>query len=133
MMMKRRSILKGFAAFGAAPFLPASLTQALAAGGDTIRFAIAKPAGDMNPHVYKGLWGAQDLMFEPLITYGPGGALQPGLASEWELSADGKVLKLALREGVTFHDGTPWNGDAGDSGRPQRRDAFQGGPAQPAV
>ncbi|MES2433146.1 MAG: ABC transporter substrate-binding protein [Pseudomonadota bacterium] len=111
-MMKRRSILKGFAAVAATPFLPGYLTHALAAEGDTIRFAIGKPAGDMNPHVYKGLWGAQDLMFEPLITYDKGGELLPGLATKWELSADGRVLKLDLREGVTFHDGAPWNAEA---------------------
>lgn len=60
----------------------------------------------------KVFWGAQDLMFEPLITYDKGGELLPGLATKWEASADGRVLKLDLREGVSFHDGAPWNADA---------------------
>ena len=88
------------------------LTQAQAAEGDVVRFAIAKPAGDLNPHVYQGLWGVQDLMFEPLIVYGRDGKLEPGLASAWQLSEDGRVLRLELRKGVTFQDGAPWNAEA---------------------
>ena len=77
-----------------------------------VRFAIAKAAGDTNPHVYKGLWGIQDLMFEPLVGYGPGGELSPVLAESWDLEEDGRVLRFHLRKGVTFHDGTPWNAAA---------------------
>jgi len=36
---------------------------------------------------------------------------RPGLAEAWEF-ADPKTLMLKLREGVTFHDGTPFNADA---------------------
>jgi nickel transport system substrate-binding protein len=111
-MMKRRSFLKALGAAAPLSFVPGVLSRAFAATDDTIRFAIAKPAGDLNPHVYKGLWGVQDLIFEPLIAYGPEGALQPALASAWEVSADGKALALTLREGVTFQDGAPWNAAA---------------------
>ena len=107
--MNRRNALKGLAATGLLPFMPGKLRQAQAAEGDVVRFAIAKPAGDLNPHVYQGLWGVQDLMFEPLIVYGRDGKLEPGLASAWQLSEDGRVLRLELRKGVTFQDGAPWN------------------------
>jgi peptide/nickel transport system substrate-binding protein len=36
----------------------------------------------------------------------------PGLATKWEFSPDGKALDLQLREGVTFHDGTPFDAEA---------------------
>ncbi|MCF7550526.1 ABC transporter substrate-binding protein [Pseudonocardia sp. WMMC193] len=36
----------------------------------------------------------------------------PGLATSWEFSPDGKALDLRLREGVTFHDGTPFDAAA---------------------
>ena len=35
--------------------------------------------------------------------------LVPGLAIEWEWVDDDTALQLALREGVTFHDGTPFD------------------------
>ena len=36
----------------------------------------------------------------------------PWLATTWEQSADGLTWRLTLREGVTFHDGTPFNAEA---------------------
>lgn len=36
----------------------------------------------------------------------------PGLAESWEVSDDGMTWTFHLREGVTFHDGEPWNADA---------------------
>jgi len=32
---------------------------------------------------------------------------EPGLAETWTVSADGLVWTFKIREGVTFHDGTP--------------------------
>jgi len=48
-------------------------------------------------------------MFDTLIdldleTY----ELVPGLARDWSVSDDGKVITLHLREGVAWHDGTPF-------------------------
>jgi peptide/nickel transport system substrate-binding protein len=36
----------------------------------------------------------------------------PGLAEEWNVSEDGLEWTFNLREGVTFHDGTPFNAEA---------------------
>ncbi|MGW9230191.1 ABC transporter substrate-binding protein [Pseudorhizobium sp. NPDC055634] len=36
----------------------------------------------------------------------------PQLATEWTWSDDATTLTMKLREGVTFHDGTPFNADA---------------------
>ncbi len=49
---------------------------------------------------------------QPLIYLDVDGTLQPSLAVDWEASEDGRVWTLHLREGVTFHDGTPFNAEA---------------------
>lgn len=36
----------------------------------------------------------------------------PALAESWEVTEDGLEYTFFLREGVAFHDGTPWNADA---------------------
>jgi peptide/nickel transport system permease protein/peptide/nickel transport system substrate-binding protein len=37
---------------------------------------------------------------------------KPGLATSWKWSDDNRTLEMTLREGVTFHDGTPFNAEA---------------------
>lgn len=45
-------------------------------------------------------------VFEGLTRFGPDGSINPGLATSWDVSEDGKVYTFHLAEGVTFHDGT---------------------------
>ncbi|MEN3614861.1 ABC transporter substrate-binding protein [Plantactinospora sp. ZYX-F-223] len=37
---------------------------------------------------------------------------QPGLATSWQVSADGRTVDFELRPGVEFHDGTPFDEQA---------------------
>ncbi|BBG05345.1 MULTISPECIES: ABC transporter substrate-binding protein [Pseudonocardia] len=53
-----------------------------------------------------------DVVYESLIGRTPAGDIEPGLATEWELSDDNRVLDLTLREGVTFTDGAPFDSAA---------------------
>ena len=116
MPINRRSFLSGASrllAVSAASSIIPSIVSASELR-DTLRIAIAKPAGDLNPHKYTGLWGVQDLLFEPLVKYGHDGQIEPGLATEWAVEDGGKLLKLTLRAGVTFHDGAPFDAEAAD-------------------
>ncbi len=40
------------------------------------------------------------------------GSINPWLADSWEISEDGLEYTFTLKEGVTFHDGTPFNAEA---------------------
>lgn len=54
-------------------------------------------------------------VYEPLLWYNPpGGETQftPALATGWSVSDDGLAWTFKLREGVTFHDGEPFNAAA---------------------
>ena len=51
-------------------------------------------------------------MFDTLVWLTPDFQLTPGLATKWEVSPDGKTYTFTLREGVTFHDGTPFDAAA---------------------
>lgn len=51
-------------------------------------------------------------LFDSLLSMGPDGSLYPGLASSWEPSSDYSEFTFALRDDVTFHDGTPFKADA---------------------
>jgi peptide/nickel transport system substrate-binding protein len=52
-------------------------------------------------------------LYEGLLRYQPGTLeVGPALAESWEVSDDGTVYTFNLREGVTFHDGTPFNAEA---------------------
>ena len=49
-------------------------------------------------------------VFEPLIRFDPKFQPQPALAESWK-AIDEKTWEIKLREGVTFHDGSPFTAD----------------------
>jgi peptide/nickel transport system substrate-binding protein len=51
------------------------------------------------------------LVFNTLVKYAPDFSIRPELAKSWKTSPDGKRIVFTLQEGVTFHDGTPFNAD----------------------
>ena len=54
-----------------------------------------------------------EILFEGLARWRPGTTdVQPGLATAWQVSADGLRWTFELRPGVVFHDGTPLDADA---------------------
>ena len=50
-------------------------------------------------------------VYDRLFRQAPDGETLPGLAESWEFSDDALTLTLNIRQGVTFHDGTPLTTD----------------------
>ena len=74
----------------------------------------AEPVDTLNP----ATTGARDVgpidvnIFDTLVWITPDFKLTPDLATGWSVSADGKTYTFTLRQGVTFHDGAPFDADA---------------------
>ena len=106
--MKLRSLLLAFLlllpATGAAQNQGGELTIA-------IRFA---DLGTLDTHVTNLTQAAYvfNHFFEKLIYLDEAGNLLPWLATDWVPNADLTEWTLTLREGVTFHDGTPFDAAA---------------------
>ncbi|MDI9915359.1 ABC transporter substrate-binding protein [Rhodococcus sp. IEGM 1379] len=51
-------------------------------------------------------------VYDALINIDESGNFVPGLATQWELSADGRTFDMTLRQGVTFQDGAEFDASA---------------------
>jgi peptide/nickel transport system substrate-binding protein len=88
--------------------------EASASGGDLVFGTAADPVVLDGALVSDGeSLRAIDQIYETLVSLKPGTTeLEPGLASSWEISEDGLEYTFTLQEGVTFHDGEPFNAEA---------------------
>src|SRR5918911_48100 len=81
-----------------------------AQGRRELRVGVSGVPGSLDPA--SALDGAVPLIarqvFDTLVTYRSGSTdVEPGLATRWAVSRDGLTWSFTLRNGVTFHDGTP--------------------------
>ncbi|MDQ3411559.1 MAG: ABC transporter substrate-binding protein, partial [Chloroflexota bacterium] len=53
------------------------------------------------------IWRVVEHIYEGLTRVRPDLSIEPSLAESWEIAEDGLTYTFALRQGVTFHDGTP--------------------------
>ena len=68
----------------------------------------------IDPHVtnFTQVGWMTPVFTDTLVSQDVDGNFYPGLAKSWESKDLGKVWIFHLREGVKFHDGTPWNAEA---------------------
>src|SRR5262249_53408241 len=81
--------------------------------GGTLVVAVANPIAATEPGLYQTNEEQEALanVFESLVTTDPQGHPMPALCEKWTLDAEGAV-RLFLRPGVVFSDGTPLNAAA---------------------
>lgn len=84
-----------------------------ATAGGVLRVVHINTPSRLDPHLATSGFDHYLLypMFDRLVHFDPEMAPVPGLAESWEYP-DPQTLVLRLREGVTFHDGTPLDADA---------------------
>lgn len=104
----RRFLLAGAVALTALATAPALSAQEAQKGGTLVLASVHKPR-HLNSAVQSGVATAVPAaqIFATLLRYGEDFTPQPYLAESWEFSEDSKVLTLKLRQGATFHDGSP--------------------------
>jgi len=83
--------------------------QPLVGGALTIGFPAAAEPATLHPWLTTG--AGPDLLagvMDGLLRWDADQRLQPALATGFDLSQDGRTYTFTLRDGVTFHDGTPF-------------------------
>ena len=97
---------------GAAALTVAAASAQELAEEDTITIGLASEATAIDPHFHNLTPNNQiaKMIFDNLINQGPRQELEPGLATEWG-PIDDLTWEFKLREGVTFHDGSPFTAD----------------------
>src|SRR5436853_293395 len=85
---------------------------AAAAEAKTFRWANDGDANSMDPYARQEtfLLLFDQSMYEPLLRWDRQMKLSPGLATEWK-QTDSTIWRFKLRQGVKFHDGTPFTAD----------------------
>ncbi|AKS45859.1 peptide/nickel transport system substrate-binding protein [Octadecabacter temperatus] len=70
------------------------------------------PTFPLNPDqaIPAGTMAQLTLMYDSLVVEDLDGMLEPSLATSWTI--DGSTITMQLREGVVFHDGTPFDAEA---------------------
>jgi peptide/nickel transport system substrate-binding protein len=66
--------------------------------------------GQVDP--YQSAWLYNSFVTDPLVVLSSTGKYLPNLATAWNVSSQGRIWTLSLRQGVTFQDGTPFDSEA---------------------
>ena len=85
-------------------------------GGDntqdkTLTIATMTETTTLSP-LYMGVYNYSmcTMLYETLLKY-EDGEVKGNLAESYSFNEDGTVMTLTLRQGITFHDGTPFNAE----------------------
>ncbi|MCQ0971116.1 ABC transporter substrate-binding protein [Paracoccus sp. TK19116] len=89
-------------------------TTAMAAQAETLRIGLESDPDALDPDRSRTFVGriVFTSLCDKLVDIDPELNIIPQLATEWSVAEDGMSLTMMLREGVTFHDGTPFDAEA---------------------
>jgi peptide/nickel transport system substrate-binding protein len=106
----RRAVTAAVLAVATAAATGGCFAEPAATGGSgapRLRVGLAfPPLGRMSPYTGDAAIPMQLGAAETLVNVDPAGALSPALAESWS-TVDPSTVRLKVRSGVTFHDGTP--------------------------
>ncbi|HET8999712.1 MAG TPA: ABC transporter substrate-binding protein, partial [bacterium] len=110
--MRRPHVLV-LAAIAVAGLLATASAQGIKIGG-LLRAALDLDPPTMDPHLSGSAVDRQvyQNLYDKLVDIDENLAIVPMLAASWTISPDGKTVTFKLRQGVKFHDGTPFNAEA---------------------
>lgn len=97
-----------------AALMGATALSAVPAYAKDLRIALQSDADVLDPDQSRTFVGriVYASMCDKLVDITPDLEIIPQLATAWETSSDGTKVTMQLREGVVFHDGTPFNAEA---------------------
>ncbi len=113
--MKSRPHIVRCAALGVHAVCAAALLAPVSssADGGTLVWARYDDIDSLDPHRATSTLSMQvwDQIYETLLSFDEAGNVQPHIAKSWSVSDDGLEYTLSLQDGVTCHDGTPFDGN----------------------
>lgn len=104
-------ILMSFAAL----LIAGCATQSAAEESRSITYGLTLEPSGIDPHIHRSseLGIVLRQVYDTLVYRDPETReIVPGLATEWSISEDNLSYTFTLQQGVTFHDGTPFNAAA---------------------
>src|SRR5215831_4870543 len=113
---RRRDAGAGLACLvlGSCLFAGTGLGQLNPTTGGTLNVGLPSDAKTMDP-IYSVQFTERQvlyLIFNTLVRFGPDFSIHPALAESWKIADGGKRVTFKLRQGVQFHDGTPFDAAA---------------------
>lgn len=114
--LRLRNVGVGFVALmlAAQVQLGTALGQVTPQTGGTLNVGLPSDSKTMDPIFSVQFTERQVLylVFNTLVRYGPDFSILPELAESWKIEDGGKRVIFKLRQGVQFHDGTPFDAAA---------------------
>src|ERR1700760_2942120 len=108
MTLHRRQLLAGTACAAAAGIARPYLARAQP-GGSVLRFIPSTPLPSLDPIVATSyvIRNHGYLVYDTLFATDESFRIQPQMVSDWQSAPDGLRWTFHLRDGLSFHDGSP--------------------------